>query len=114
MRKILAILLLCAAPAMARDVYISTAPATEGTRTLCGGASPKQSRGYLYSVCTSSAIAATGITLFNSSFTTTGVQNTGFISTANFGCIPFQTQYTAGLMYVKTGPANVIIDYDCY
>ena len=109
MKKVIFAILFLSMPAAARDVYRSSATATpDAAQVLCGAGR----RGHLYGVCVSSAVAATGITVYNSSFTT-AVQNTGFITNATVGCQYYQTNYGKGLMYTKTGTANVNILYDC-
>lgn len=112
MRKFFVLSILClAVPAMARDIYRSSTTATaDTTQVLCGSGR----RGYLYSVCVSSAVSGTGTTIYNSSFTTSGVANTGFISNGTVGCVAYQTVYPKGLLYTKTGVANINIAYDCF
>lgn len=111
MKKILiAALIFVSIPVMAAEIFRSSQTATaDSAKALC----TEGKRGYLYNVCVSSAIAATGITVYNSSFTT-AVQNTGFVSTASVGCYEYLVGYPSGLMYTKTGTANVTIAYDCY
>lgn len=104
------LLILVSSVGFAYEAYRSSATATtDTTQVLCGGGK----RGYLYSVCTSSAVAGTGLTVYNSSFTT-AVQNTGFISSGAVGCQEYRAVYTKGIMYSKGGPSNVLIQYDCY
>lgn len=111
MKKLIAIVAILFSGALvhARDVYKSSTTNTSTAQVaLCTGTQ----RAYLYGVCVSSPNATAGVTLFNSSFTTT--LGTGFVTNATYGCVDYQTNFTSGLSYTKTGAANITIKYDCF
>lgn len=97
----------------ASDVWISTNPATEATnRRLCG-TTARPARALVHSVVVSSASALSTVTVCNSTFTCTGVQTIGPIMGSSLGSYEYDTIFTGGLNYSKTGAAQVQILYDC-
>lgn len=99
-------------PAWGFDVYQSTSPASGTTSgVLCSTGTIA----YLYSVCTSSpSVSFSSTTVYASTFTSTQRQNTGPVTTATYGCIPFQANYGAnGLFYTKATGAQVTYAYGC-
>lgn len=101
------------------DVWLSSNTATADTTVpLCAqylvGTSTVTARGVVHSVVVSSPSAG-GVTLYNSSWTATGVQNIGPDNTgSNVAPYNYDVVFTNGLMYTKTGTANVQILYQCY
>jgi hypothetical protein len=108
---IIALLLLAGSVHAAESVWKSSNTATaESSAVLCG----QGKRGHLFSVAVSSAGAAqSGITVYNSSFTTT-TDFVGPIDTRAQVQYGYRTPMVKGMMYTKTGTAQVQILYDCY
>lgn len=125
MKKYLFLLLflmwpLRSAHAVAMDVWLSSNTATADTNVpLCGqyliGISSVVYHAVVHEVVVSSAVATTTLTLYNSSFTATGVQSIGPITTSSLNApYVYDTVFPNGLMYAKTGGAQVQIEYQCY
>jgi hypothetical protein len=118
---LVALLLAFSIPVMAvdMDVWLSSNTATADTTVpLCAqylvGTSTVTARGVIHSVVVSSPSAG-GVTLYNSSWTATGVQNIGPDNTGStVAPYNYDVVFTNGLMYTKTGTANVQILYQCY
>lgn len=101
------------------DVWLSSNTSTaDTTLPLCGqylvGTSTVTSKGVIHAVNVSTGSAG-GVTLYNSSWTTTGVQNIGPINTGSvIPTVFYDTVFTNGLLYTKTGTGTVQILYQCY
>lgn len=93
-------------------VWKTTATTVTGSARLCG--SVTGGRGILHSVVVSSAVAASGITLSNSSWTVTSTPTTGFISAAQVGSYVYDVVFSTGLFYSRGGTAGISIVYECY
>jgi hypothetical protein len=101
-------------------VWLSSNTATADTlQPLCGqylvGVSTAVYHSILHEVIVSSAIAATTLTVYNSSFTATS-QSIGPIMTSSLspGGYVYDVDFSNGLSYTKTGTAQVQIIYQCY
>lgn len=72
-------------------------------------------RGIFHGVCTDFGVAASSITVVNSTWTVTGVKQIGPISTnVADQCKYYDTFFINGLGYSKTNTAGVTVLYDCY
>jgi hypothetical protein len=113
MKRILVALtfLMLSSSVMAIDVWKSSTTATnDGVYDmLC----PK--RAVFHGVCTDFGVAASSVTIFNSSFTVTGVKQIGPISTLVADqCKYYDAEMPNGLGYQKTNVAGITILYSCY
>lgn len=91
----------------AGTVWTSSNTATGTSGGLCVSGA----KGFIHGVCVNTA-AATSLTLYNSSWTTTG-RSIGAIDTSVNGCKYYDTIFPAGLYLSKTGTGSVTILYDC-
>ena len=123
MKKILLAFLIgmsCAAFARAvdMDVWISSNTATaDTTLPLCGqylvGTSTAVYHGVLHEVVVSTG-ASGGVTVYQSSFSSTA-NSIGPINTAAVAApFVYDVAFPSGMMYTKTGTAQVQILYQCY
>jgi hypothetical protein len=112
-KLLLAVLILLFAhmEANAFDVYSSSSPTpAAASGVLCGVGTIS----YLYSVCESSPVAGTFAVIYASTAVNASVQNTGSISGAAFGCIPYQANYGSnGLFYTKSTSGQFTFTYGC-
>lgn len=104
-------LLMASTGVMAVDVWksSSTAVASTGLQTICGAGN----RGILHGVCTDFAVASSSMTLYNSSWTVSGVRSIGPIGTTAEGCKYYDTDLPNGISYFKNNTAAVTILYRC-
>lgn len=105
--------------AVQANVWASSNTATIDTnQTLCGqyavNGATSTLHAVVHEVIVSSAIAATTVTLYNSSFTATGVQSIGPVMTSSLGSYVYDSVFPNGLNYTKTGGAQIQILYVCY
>ncbi len=110
------------AHALDMDVWLSSNTATVDTmQVLCGmyavGSSSVVYHAVIHSVIVSSTATATtaNLTLYNSTWTTTGTQSIGPINTQ--AIVPnynYDVVFPNGLIYSKTGNAQVQMIYQCY
>lgn len=104
-------LLLTATPyVLARTVWLSSNTATAENGTLCGGGK----RGIYHAICVNTTVASSTATVYNSSFTTVGVQSYGVKNTNASGCFYYDVVAPKGLYYGKFGTGDVTFLYDCY
>lgn len=96
----------------AESVWLSSNTATaDSVKTLCG----QGTRGTLFSVVVSSGGSATsGITLYQSSWTATGVSTIGPIDTRSQMQLGYRVNFPKGMAYTTTGNAQTQILYVCY
>lgn len=120
---ILFLLMTNKAHAVVMDIWLSSNTATaDTTQVLCGqyavGGTTSTLKGVIHEVVVSSPSAGS-VTLYNSSFTATAVQSigpvtTGGISQSSVSPYLYDVIFPGGLIYSKTGTAQVQILYQCY
>jgi hypothetical protein len=113
------ILLMATSAWSVQQVWTSSNTNTaDSLAVLCGmyqvGGTSTTLRGILHEVVVSSAIAATTLTVYNSTYTATTNYSIGPIITGTLGSYTYDTTFPLGMIYTKTGPAQVQILYECY
>lgn len=94
----------------ANDVYQSTSTTVAlDNVSLCNAGK----RGFLHGICTDFAVAASSMTVYNSSWTTSVSKIIGPVGTTAEGCRYYDTDLPAGILYRKTNAAAVTILYRC-
>lgn len=107
------------AHAVDMDVWLSSNTATaDTTQPLCGqylvGTSTVVYHGVLHAVIVSTPTAG-GVTVYQSSYTASGVASIGPVNTTvTQSPIYYDVAFPNGMIYTKTGTAQVQILYQCY
>jgi hypothetical protein len=110
----------CLSFAIAPAVWLSSnTTTTDTTQVLCGQYSTPLAtstlHGWLHEVVISSPAVGGSVTIYNSTFTTTGARSVGPITTLVYpNEYLYDVDFPNGMIYSTTGGAQVQILYQCY
>lgn len=116
MKKLMLLFLLVSIPALSRAEYrvwrsSNTSTASNGIKVLCESGQ----RGVFHGVCTDFGVAASSMTIHNSTWTLAATRAAGPITTLVADqCKYYDFVTPAGLSYFKNNAAAVTILYDCF
>lgn len=114
----------CPSQAVDADVWLSSHTATaDTTKNLCVATNylvgtstlTTGGRGVFHGACVNSGVAASSLTVYNSSGTATAAVPIAVIQTSTaMPCSLYDVGVSSGLTYTTSGTADVTILYQCY